>query len=68
MAKGMITNVRCVECGSLMVVRQNKRTGNLFLACENWDCDHTRSIPEDLVMKDQGQMTLFDIMGGDDAQ
>jgi ssDNA-binding Zn-finger/Zn-ribbon topoisomerase 1 len=43
-----------------LIVKTNRITRNQFLGCPNWpDCNHTQSIPESIVMRLNGQPTLF---------
>lgn len=53
----------CV-CGRPMVARINAATGSEFLGCSNWpDCRHTEKIPETVLMRRAGAMTLPGLEG-----
>jgi len=44
-----------------LIVKENHITGHQFLGCPNWpECDYTAPIPEELIMRVQGQRGLFD--------
>jgi ssDNA-binding Zn-finger/Zn-ribbon topoisomerase 1 len=57
---GLQTDIHCPDCGGVFIVRTNKANGGQFLGCSNWpDCQNTRPIPEEWVMRAQGQAELF---------
>ena len=60
------SDILCPLCGSgnYLIVRTNRHNGNQFLGCSKWpDCEYTRGIPEEWIMRIQGQRTLFDLSG-----
>lgn len=62
------SDIWCPLCGeagwkSLLIVKTNKINGGQFLGCPNYpNCSHTRNIPEEWIMRQQGQVGLFDDM------
>ena len=60
LVNGMITPLRCPDCGGHLIIREVRATGNQFLGCENYpECRYTRAIPEDWMMRLEGQPELF---------
>jgi ssDNA-binding Zn-finger/Zn-ribbon topoisomerase 1 len=58
----METSIECPECqhGVHLIVKTNKINNNQFLGCPNWpECDFTRGIPHEWVLRAQGQPELF---------
>jgi ssDNA-binding Zn-finger/Zn-ribbon topoisomerase 1 len=58
----VITKV-CPECGSVLMVRTNRKTDTQFLGCDRWpECKHTEPIPETLLMRLTGapELPLWD--------
>ncbi len=44
-----------------LIVKENHITGHHFLGCPNYpECDYTAPIPEEFIMRAQGQKGLFD--------
>ncbi len=55
-------NIFCPTCKPprKLIVKTNRQNGNQFLGCPNWpNCDYTRGIPEELILRAQGQKELF---------
>lgn len=49
----------CSECGSDMVIRTNRATGEKFLGCERYpDCTHTEPLPVDQQLRAAGAEML----------
>jgi ssDNA-binding Zn-finger/Zn-ribbon topoisomerase 1 len=58
---GMKSKLKCPECSSDLIVRENRETGNQFLGCANYpECCYARSIPQEWIMRATGQVGLFD--------
>lgn len=60
---GKVTAKSCPDCGPTyrMIIRQNSKTGKLFLGCINYpECKRTELLPESFKMKAMGQRGLFD--------
>jgi ssDNA-binding Zn-finger/Zn-ribbon topoisomerase 1 len=56
--------VLCPECNPprKLIVKTNQHNGSQFLGCPNYpDCHHTQPIPEEWVMRMEGQRDLFSI-------
>ena len=59
------TGITCPECeyDSELIVRTNRTTDHQFLGCPTWpECEYTRGIPEEWIMRAQGQIGLFDLI------
>lgn len=58
------SDLLCPQCDTpprKLVVKTNRHTGHQFLGCPNFpDCTYTRGIPEEWVMRANGQPGLFD--------
>lgn len=69
LARAMTTAIAphlCPECGKVLVVRTNRKTGGEFYACPGYpECQHTEAIPEYDKMHRIGhpQLPLFDDEG-----
>jgi DNA topoisomerase-1 len=56
---GQLVERVCPECGRQMVVRRNRATETQFLGCSIWpECQGTRPIPNDIVMRAAGATSL----------
>ena len=58
---GTSVNVFCPKCvpSVKLIVRTNRANGSQFLGCPNWpQCRHAQSLPEDLIMRLHGAVTL----------
>jgi ssDNA-binding Zn-finger/Zn-ribbon topoisomerase 1 len=58
------SDIACPHCvpPRRLIVKTNKINGGQFLGCPNYPtCDYTRPIPEEWVMRANGQPTLFDV-------
>ena len=50
----------CQQCGSILVLRQNRNNKELFLGCSNYPrCSYTEGVPEEFRMELLGQPKLF---------
>lgn len=59
---GLESDIACPKCGpaTKLVVRTNHRNRSQFLGCPNWpDCNYSRPIPEEWIMRRQGQPELL---------
>jgi len=55
------SDLRCPRCERKLIVKTNRHTDHQFLGCPNYpECDYTRGIPEEWIMRAQGQPGLFD--------
>ena len=59
-------DIYCPDCkdagrGSVkLIVKTAHNSGRQFLGCPNWpDCNHTRGIPESMIMRTNGQKELL---------
>jgi ssDNA-binding Zn-finger/Zn-ribbon topoisomerase 1 len=60
--------VTCPKCGGMMVRRTNRSNGSEFLGCSHYpDCTYTQPLPEDIKMRELGQIDLFSAMGQSDG-
>jgi len=59
--KGTRTARKCPEdgCNGMLIIRQNGKTKQHFLGCENYPkCKHTEPLPEDVKMVAMGAKRL----------
>ena len=55
------SSIICPNCNRNLIVRTNRRTGAQFLGCANYPaCIYSRPIPEEMIMRMQGQPELFE--------
>jgi ssDNA-binding Zn-finger/Zn-ribbon topoisomerase 1 len=53
--------ITCPKCGGMMVRRTNRSNGSEFLGCSRYpDCTYTQPLPEDIKLREAGQIGLFD--------
>jgi ssDNA-binding Zn-finger/Zn-ribbon topoisomerase 1 len=59
---GTVSGKTCPNCfPTKLVVRTNHENGKQFLGCPNYpECRETDQIPEELIMRANGQNELFD--------
>ena len=56
----MKIEIACSKCGADLVVRTNSETNEEFLGCGRFpECKFTRPMPVDVLLRRQGQPTLF---------
>jgi len=68
---GKESEIVCPNCqdSPKLIVRTNRSNGNQFLGCPNWpECNFTRGIPEEWIMRAQGQQELFSFGGARQVQ
>lgn len=59
------SDILCPQCNPprKLIVKTNRHTDHQFLGCPNYpECNYTRGIPEEWIMRASGQPSLFDIM------
>jgi ssDNA-binding Zn-finger/Zn-ribbon topoisomerase 1 len=59
------SDILCPQCNPprKLIVKTNRNNGNQFLGCPNYpDCKYTRGIPEEWIMRANGQPSLFDVL------
>mgnify|MGYP000844728180 CR=1 FL=1 len=57
------SDIVCPNCKrhTKLVVKTNRKTDHQFLGCPNYpECDYTREIPQEWIMRASGQPGLFD--------
>jgi ssDNA-binding Zn-finger/Zn-ribbon topoisomerase 1 len=63
------SDIQCPVCipPRSLIVKTNRHTTHQFLGCPNYpDCDYTRGIPQEWIMRAQGQPDLFNQKEDDD--
>lgn len=63
------SDILCPQCKPprKLIVKTNRHTDHQFLGCPNYpECNYTRGIPEEWVMRAQGQPGLFDNLDAHD--
>jgi len=59
------SDILCPQCNppSKLIVKTNRLNEHQFLACPNYPkCNYTRDIPEEWIMRANGQPSLFDVL------
>ncbi len=59
------SDIVCPQCNPprKLIVKTNRHTDHQFLGCPNYpECNYTRGIPEEWVMRANGQPSLFDVL------
>lgn len=59
------SDILCPQCNPprKLIVKTNRFTDHQFLGCPNYpECKYTRSIPEEWIMRANGQPSLFDVL------
>lgn len=59
------SDILCPQCDPprKLIVKTNRHTDHQFLGCPNYpECNFTRGIPEEWVMRANGQPSLFDVL------
>lgn len=60
------SDIFCPICSPAprLIVKTNRFTGKQFLGCPNFpECTYKQNIPEEWIMRQLGQKSLFDVLG-----